>query len=218
VPTLWVVASLLSFLGGSTPLGVLLLPVLLLSIGLTGTIRLSFALHANDQPALSFGEALASSWGFLGRFFCLDLLGGLVAAPVLVAALAGFGARTVGAVVVTSLVVLVIDVVGTFVPPALALSTSQVTKAIPLGWRVLREGWPQHRWHVLLPPVTLQVVAAANLRALPLALLAAIQLVVAIVGVVVRGAVTAAWLRAMPASPQGPSWLDGRPASAEVGR
>ncbi len=221
VPVLWVTTWLLPLLTDSGPVGVLLFfPLALLSIGLAGTLRLSFALEAAGRPALSVGEAVGASWRFLGRFLCVGLLVAPVFLPLEALAYALFDGdhATVPYVLASSFEIVVIDIMGTFVPPALALSTSRATEAIRLGWRVLREGWGQHRWHVLVPPLALQVVAAANLGSLPPVVQAGLQVVFGTAGVVLRGAVVAAWLRAVPSSPDGPSWLDGRPSPSGVAR
>jgi len=214
VPFLWMASSLLPLLSDVGPLGVLLLPVFFFSVGFPGTVRLFFALERAQRPPLGFEEAFTATLRYFGRFACVGLGGGLLAVPFFLLAAAVAGDSRVLTALGTTPVVLVLDVVGTFIPPALALSTSRVLEAIPLGWRVLRDGWRSHCWHVLAPPLALQVVAATHVRSLGLAAQVAVLLPAGILGLLLRGATTAAYLRAVPLSDGGPSWLDGRPRQA----
>ncbi len=62
------------------------------------------------------------------------------------------------------------DVLLTFVTPALAYSTDRPAKAIALGWRLLRQDWPQCAWYALTPPLALILIT----RALPRSSLAVV--------------------------------------------
>lgn len=214
VTFLWVAGSLLPLLHHAGPLTVLLLPLGLAFVGYHGTLRLAFALHLAGRPGLSPGEIWAVTWRYLGRFACLGLAAGVLVGPFALVALSLSHHHRLTYVLATAPLYLVVDALATFVPTALALSTSRVTEAVPLGWRVLRDGWDEHRWHVLAPPLALQLAAAPNFRSLAPAAQAAILLPASVIGLLLRGAITSAYLRVVPVSATGPSWLDGRPRQA----
>jgi hypothetical protein len=211
VTFLWLAGSLLPLLNHRGALSLLLLPLGLFFLGFHGTVRLSFALHRVARPGLSPDEIWAATWRYLGRFLCLSLGAGVILGPFAGLALGLSHHHRLTYLLAIAPLLVVVDAVATFVPPALALSTHRVTEALATGWGVLRNGLRDHRWHVFAPPLALQIVAAGNFRNLPPGAQAAVLLPAGILGLLVRGAITAAYLRAMPVSISGPSWLDGRP-------
>ncbi|MFP5219273.1 MAG: hypothetical protein ACLGIG_05985 [Actinomycetes bacterium] len=92
--------------------------------------------------------------------------------------------------------VLILDMVGTFVTPALVYSTWRVTEAVRLGVRLLRRSWPHAAVYVVVPPLALVLL---NQVAQPAWLLGAVGVVVAaLLNLLVKGAVAAYYLRVMP--------------------
>lgn len=165
---------------------------------------------------MPFAGVWSAVGNYLNRFICLGLAITLIMTPIgTIVFLVDDGGTFF--VVSTTIAIAILDVFATFVPPALALSTWRMTEGVRLGWRVLRDGWTQHRWHALLPPLAVQALALTGLRDRPSLVQVPVMLASALVGIVLRGATTAAYLRAMPVSDDGPSWLDGRP-KVEVGR
>lgn len=209
VPALWVLVTLLVSIDVG-PFGIILLPLLIFGAGLTGAVRLSFAGLREGQGSMPFAGVWSAVGVYLNRFICLGLAISLIMTPVFVVTFLIDDGGTFF-IVSTTVAVAIIDVLATFVPPALALSTWRMTEGVRLGWRVLRHGWSQHRWHALLPPLAVQALALTGLRDQPRLVQVPVMLASALVGIVLRGATVAAYLRAMPVSEDGPSWLDGRP-------
>jgi hypothetical protein len=52
-------------------------------------------------------------------------------------------------------VIVLLQIVGTFIIPALAYSTSKVRGAIPMGIRMLASGWPGN-WRYIVVPAALR--------------------------------------------------------------
>jgi hypothetical protein len=95
-----------------------------------------------------------------------------------------------------------LDVVGTFVTPALTYSTWRVGGALLIGMQVLRRSWPHAALYVVVPPVALVVV---NLFAQPGLLAATVTVALAsLLNLLVKGAVAAYYLRVVgPVAPDG---------------
>jgi membrane-anchored glycerophosphoryl diester phosphodiesterase (GDPDase) len=55
----------------------------------------------------------------------------------------------------------VLDVVLTFVVPALSLTTRSVTTSLRLGWRVMTRSWPTSLWYLFAPGITLLALTGA---------------------------------------------------------
>lgn len=209
VPALWVVLTLLLSIDVG-PLAIILLPIFVFDAGLTGAVRLSFARLREGREAMPWAGVWSAVGLYLNRFMCLGLAITLIMTPIgIVIFLIDDGGTFF--VVSTTMAIAILDVFATFVPPALALSTWRMSEGVRLGWRVLRDGWSQHRWHALLPPLAVQALALTGLRDQPRLVQVPVMLAAAVVGIVLRGATTAAYLRAMPLSEDGPAWLDGRP-------
>ena len=134
-------------------LSFLFLPVALFSIGWYGTQRVWFLRLVRDQE-FSAREGWDFTWKFLGRFFVLGLCAapvGAVAAIFLLFGLA-WGRVALAAVVVP------LDILLTFVTPALAYETNHVGEAFKIGREMLRDRWSECLWYALAPPLVLQVV------------------------------------------------------------
>jgi len=187
---------------GLRGLGLVALPFELVLAGWAGTQRIWY-LRAFRGKTMGPGEARRFTWAFLGPFFALGLLVGLVvgALSLVVGVVGGMtgtdvGARSTGFVVYLTIVIVLMDVFLTFVTPALAYSTDSATKAIGLGWRLLRQDWPRCAWYALMPPLALVLVT----RSLPRSSLAVVP--AAIIGTLAwmlnlcfKGATAAYYLR-----------------------
>lgn len=136
--------------------------------GWVGTERM-FYLRAYRGRPIGAREALGFTRRFMGRYIWLGLATTL---PMILFYLAigaafgmsfGGGSDTVWAAVVPDIIVLIIwDVMLTFVTPALAYSTPVVGEAFRVGVRMLRAEWPATAWYALVPP--LAIVALTYLR------------------------------------------------------
>ncbi len=154
---------------GLRGLALVALPFELVLAGWSGTQRIWY-LRAFRGRTIGAGEAGRFTWAFLGPFFVLGLLvGAVVGALSLILGVVGgmtgtrVVARSTGFVVYLTIVIVLMDVFLTFVTPALAYSTDSATKAIGLGWRLLRQDWPRCAWYALMPPLALVLVT----RSLP---------------------------------------------------
>jgi hypothetical protein len=130
---------------------------------------------------------------FTGRFVALDLIVGLPLSVVLGPLIL---ARPAGWVVYIALVTLVLDVVATFVTPALAYTTSDPFEALGIGWRMLRGEWPHCAWYALTPALAILLIN----RAVPRSVLGVVP--AALVGIAAwmlnlwfKGATAAYYLR-----------------------
>jgi hypothetical protein len=145
------------------PLALIGLVATLFATGWAGTQQLWAARLERDE-ALDTSDIWSTSWQYLGRFFVL----GLCYVPVILVtfyALFQNGAfddahrhitPAPGARIVTALLLVTLEIVLTFVFPALALSTRRVGEAWSIGLQLLRENWRRDAWYAIAPAVTLQ--------------------------------------------------------------
>ncbi len=168
------------------------LPFELILVGWVGTQRIWY-LRAFRGKTMGPGEASRFTKAFFGPFFVLDLLVGLIL-------IVPFGAllriRPTGTVFYVAVLTVLMDVLLTFVTPALAYSTDRATEALKTGWRLLRGDWPGCAWYALTPPLAVTLVN----RTLPRSSLALVP--AAIIGTVAwmlnlwfKGATAAYYLR-----------------------
>lgn len=206
-----VLGALTSVRGG---LGAVATLLAVAAVGWVGTERLWY-LRAWTGRTLSPGEAVRTTLRCFVRFLLLGLLAGflylVLAAPALVAvaraALDALGDPAaldvpVWAVVYLVVALVLLDVLGTFVTPALVYSTRRVGEAVALGLLLLRRTWPHAALYVVLPPLA---VVLGNAAAGPATGVAVVTVVVAaLVNLVVKGAVAAYYLRLVePVGPDG---------------
>jgi hypothetical protein len=188
--------------GAATATSFLLLPVSLFILGFRGTARVWFV-RVWQGNAMSLGEVWTLSWRFLGRMLVLGLL---VAIPY-AAALgifygaiypAGFSALTTLGIA-GGISTFLLDVALTFVVPAIVFTSPSAREACRIGLRMLKE----HRRHalayLLAPPLALAVVSRLIVRATPGGAVYLIeQVVIALLDVLFKGAITAYYLRHAP--------------------
>ena len=152
----------------ATLVGVLYLPVSLFLIGFAGTQRVWF-MRASSGEGMERAKVWRATWSFLGRYLRLAFLSSLLLAPAAIVAIV-HSAQDSSALHSTPLGILfyisvfVLDVLGTFVTPALAYSTRRVRAAIPSGIGMLIREWPESIWYAAAPPLTLLVIGANSVR------------------------------------------------------
>jgi hypothetical protein len=148
---LWVVFDIPDLVG---PSGVLIsLPAALLLAGWAGTQRIWY-LRLFRGKQLERDELWPFTWAFLGRYVALGFLAGIPFALVVIPVTLAVEGQLARAI--TSLpFVFVADFVLTFVTPALAFSTRQVSEALRIGWRTLWDGWPATAPYAVAAPLVL---------------------------------------------------------------
>lgn len=127
----------------------------LLSIGWLGTQMIWYQ-RVFDGQNLHPRELIPVTLRFILRYFLLFAL--LLIPVAALAALLWFFVRlradsiqSPAGRVSLIVVIVLLQIAGTFIIPALAYSTSKVRKAIPIGLRMLASGWPENWRYVLVP-------------------------------------------------------------------
>jgi hypothetical protein len=138
----------------------------LLSVGWLGT-QLIWYQRVFEGEGLHARELIPVTVRFILRYFLLFALLLIPAATlaVLLSLFVRLRADSFQSPVgrVSLIVVIVaIQVVGTFIIPALAYSTSKVRKAIPIGLRMLADGWPENWRYVVMPAVFTGAIAGVS--------------------------------------------------------
>jgi hypothetical protein len=135
-------------------------------MGWVGSERIWYLRIFRNEP-ITARELWRMTWAFFWRFVRLGLLTAIVSSPVLLLAFYNIAndpeqakeAFSSPAVWITSAILtMVIDFALTFVTPALAFSTKRVREAFRLGFRMLRDHWPQTAWYALAPPLAVALM------------------------------------------------------------
>jgi hypothetical protein len=95
--------------------------------------------------------AIASSAAWIG-------LVGVVIVPLLVRSSSDFASFRLRIEIAFALWSFVVDLVLTFVMPALVFATANPFKATVIGMRYLRRSWSAVKWHALVPPMAIIVI------------------------------------------------------------
>jgi hypothetical protein len=194
---------------GQQGLGVLVAVVVVVLLGWPGTQRLWFLRAASDR-SMAVGEALRVTLRYFGRFFVLGLLvfavSAVVFVPLVVSTVSHMergadGSVTtpnpgLGYLIAGALVMLVLDVLLTFVTPALVFTSHHVGTALRVGLKLLRLTWPHTALYVMVPPLAAVLVSLYS----DLSPAVSVPLVAAstLVNLVVKGATAAVYQRVMP--------------------
>lgn len=144
--------------GGS---GIIAFAALLFSIGWPGTQRIWYLRAFRGKP-MPPGDVWSLSWRFFGRHFrFFFLIGGLVFGGTFWLVWLANGSRAPEPrylALYFAPLIIVCDVAGSFIMPALAYSTRSVRTAIREGLGMLRSEWPACLWYAVAPPLALAVV------------------------------------------------------------
>jgi hypothetical protein len=178
----------------------------LLSIGWFGT-QLIWYQRVFEGGGLRPGELLPLTGSFILRYFLLFAVA-LLPTGILVVLLSLFVRferdsfqSPVGRVGVIVFIV-VVQLAGTFIIPALAYSTSKVRRAIPIGLRMLANGWPGNWPYVVVPAVVTGAIGGVSSLMPPLVQGWAI---IGVLGsLAFAGAIARYYLRAKPADGHAP--------------
>lgn len=155
----------------SLTVSLLFIPVSLFHAGWSGTERIWY-LRIFRGRSLSRQEGWSFSWSFLGRFFVLGLIIALVLVPVYLLTFWSLLVRVRSQpgppdldslrfwqLAVSTVAVLIVEFVLTFVTPALAYTTRRVTEALRIGIRMIKDTWPKCALYVLVPPFAVTLIA-----------------------------------------------------------
>ncbi|HEX2647613.1 MAG TPA: hypothetical protein VHO95_10320 [Candidatus Dormibacteraeota bacterium] len=182
------------------------LPFLLFGIGWVGTQRIWY-LRIFNGGTLSQNDLWDLSWRFFGRYFVLGVLVGTPVFALLFGVL--FWQIRVGAVhstqptwlLITFVIYwFVVDVVLTFVTPALAYTTARVRQAWMIGLSMLRETWPSCAVYALLPPLTLLALGTINPAGFRAEVAVTVSVVSTLIGLATKGAIASFYLEKVPVS------------------
>jgi hypothetical protein len=199
------------------------LPLGLFSVGFLGTQRIWYQ-RIFEGHTLSPAEVWRLSWSFFGRFLALGLIVGIPGFLVIFWLVAQIATGVVNAPSHPFKPPIwwnpfwlsygfVIDVLLTFVTSALAYTTNRVREALRIGLKLIADMWPGSLAYALVPPITLLALATLNPIGLPAFAMVLLAVVSAVVGLLVKGAIAAYYLRNGP-GPMRTTVIGGDPAKA----
>lgn len=200
---LWV-GALVTVVGVNSLLFVNLVFVLA-RLGWFGVERIWY-LRAFRELPLERSEIWPLWRAFVGRYLRLGLLVTIPFVPlVLVAPYQTLAARRLVFVVLAVL----IDLLLTFVTPALAFVTDSAIDALKMGRGMIVSAWPASALYVIAPPLALEVFARAWWQG-PLGSIGAFIVASAagLLGLAFKGATTAFFLRRYPCGASGAAFVD----------
>ncbi|GAC1411936.1 MAG: hypothetical protein NVSMB57_07220 [Actinomycetota bacterium] len=186
---------------------VVTLPLVILEIGWHGASRMLYLRAFRGRPAAG-REIWAMTKAYIGRFIVAGLI---LAIPMIVVSVLFLfvfrgdspvngtprAAQLQGWYLLTMFALgLVVDVILTFVTPALAFSTRKAGEAYRIGLGMIKRTWPACALYVIVPPLAIQIAATGSAARQTLPLLAiAIAFLVRILGLMLQGATARFYLR-----------------------
>lgn len=195
------------------PAAVALFPIALFGIGWQGTQQLAAArLVHGDQ--LAPNQLWLTTWRYLGRYFLMGLFYIPVVAVAVWAVLSDGIEREgepnvalpIGTQIFLTLLVVAMEILLTFVFPALALSTRKISQAWRIGWDLLTHNWRRDAWYAIAPAVTLQssyTFIVPLIEAGPIVDVS-VSLGLALLALIFRIAITREYVRLMPVTGRQP--------------
>jgi hypothetical protein len=190
-------------------LSVLVFPAALFWLGFRGTTRVWYA-RIWQQLSMEPHEVWSLSWMLFVRLLRLGLLvlaPAGIAAGILFGAFYGAGLSSLTSLgIATGVSTLFLDILLTFVVPALVFATDSATTAWTLGMAMLRQHWRHAAAYILAPPLALVATSRALVNAFHSGwVYVVIQILIAMLDLAFKGAITAYYLRhAPPPSPPPP--------------
>jgi hypothetical protein len=137
-------------------------------------------------------EVVTLTWWFLGRYFALAFVVAILFYPVFFLLLRGLTATDV---VVFFIPFIVLDMLLTFVTPALAFTTRSVRRALRIGLSTIKREWGSARWYVLVPPLAISLVSRAVRPTAGVAAVVVPPVAAELLTLLFRGATAAFYLR-----------------------
>jgi len=178
------------------------LPIGFFGFGWLGT-QLIWYQRAFNGESSNPRELISLTWSFVARYFWLVCLAWVPALAVFIALaiaklLTADSLRSPGGRIGVFAYIGVVLMVGTFMVPALAFSTRRVTKAIPLGLRMIAQGWPGNWKYVLVPGVGAAVLGSVYWL-VPSLGRPALDILITLISLVFAGTIARYYLRTKPA-------------------
>ncbi len=171
------------------------LPLIIFAIGWVGTERVWYS-RAFRAERLQLKEAWRLTWRFLGRYAALGIL---VFLPLVILVIIVYFLNPSTMRLMFVIGIVPIDILLTFVTPALAFSTSKVSEALRIGVRMITQAWPGTAPYVLIPPLAITlIVQLSPLGMFGIAGLFGITGLTVLLNLLFKGAVAAYYLRESP--------------------
>lgn len=194
--------------------GLLQIPFLLFACGWVGTERIWY-LRAFRGKRMSITDAIHLTRRFFSRYFVLGAIFSAITLPILSISLLWASGVSYSLWLIFG-VSAVIDVLLTFVTPALAYTTPSVRSAFRIGVHLLRASWPSSAPYALIPP--LAVYAVTRIAPTPAAVAPALIAGSALLSLWFKGAIAAFYLRnVVVAGQDGAANLRTIPAPSGIG-
>jgi hypothetical protein len=184
--------------------------VCLFGLGWDGVER-TFFLHQREGKRVSFSELLESVPRFVGRFLRLGLLVGIVTFPAMLVAIhlahrfSTEASRAAAQRLALVPIIVALDFVLTFVPPALVFTTRSAREALRIGRAMIRQTWPRSALYVLCPPLALNLLNTIYSTHVPAALRLWTSAALGLLALLAKGAIAAFYLRESPPTGQTPA-------------
>jgi len=183
--------------------------VLFLMCGWNGAERLFF-LRQHEGKAVTLGDLLRAAPRFAGRFARLGFLFAMATAPFVFlpgyllgrhAVVAGHASSTSPPQWPVALVVVVMDLLLTFVTSALVFTTRSARRALRIGVQMIRQTWPRSGLYVICPPLALNMLNSMYPTQIQLVRIATTA-GLAVLALLAKGATAAFYLRECPVVPE----------------
>ena len=179
----------------------LLLAFGLFSVGWLGVQRIWFR-RIFEGGHVTASEVWHQSWGFFHRYLILGLTVGAPYLLVIVWLIVPAGSAAYAHHGLPSWWVpfwlayaFLLDIVLTFVMPALAFATRRVREAWKIGIAMIGSTWPKSAPYTIAPPITLLALATLNPTRLPGFVAILFAVVFELIGLVLKGAIAAFFIR-----------------------
>ncbi len=177
-------------------------------------VQRSWYMRAFHGVPIRIGEIPRLLRAFFGRFVALGLLVGI---PITIVVLA-LGAATYRdpdgprILITLTLVGTAMDLLLTFVTPALTFTTAHATDALRVGLRLLRDAWPAAAAYILVPPLALEIVVAFNRAHVTMRFAGSIVSVV--IALICKGATARFYVRHQGITD--PTWMGNQPLDGSL--
>lgn len=174
----------------------------LFGVGWVGMQRIWFQ-RIFEGRRVTGSEVWSQSWGFFGRYVILGLIVGVPYLVVIAWLIVQGGTHPLPRppnwwVPLALAYAFVLDIVLTFVTPALAFSTRRVSEALKIGITMIGSTWPKSAAYTIAPPLTLLGLATLNPTRLPALVAILFSVISVLIGLVLKGAIAAYFLRHSP--------------------
>jgi hypothetical protein len=184
----------------SGPSFVVTLPFLLFSVGYVGTERLWYKRAWEGRP-FGLERVWLGSWRYVRRYLGLGFLMALIilvfALPSLVSN-RGHVYADLSYIVPTTVGLLLLDFIATFMTPALAFTTRSPDQAIRLGLQLLRRTLPSSAPYVLVPPLALVLGSRFITTGTSVVLVTLWGVLATLLNLMAKGAAASYYLRIAP--------------------